>query len=64
MEFYGIILTQKNNNDKIITIKVGGIIMYGEWMKNINTNITREDIIKYEENKKNDQLSTFLYIKK
>ena len=32
----------------------GGIIMYGDWMKKINTDLTQEDIKKYEENKKNN----------
>ena len=30
------------------------MIMYGDWMKNINLEITEEEIKKYEENKKND----------
>lgn len=29
--------------------------MYGDWMKKIDTNITKEDIKKYEEDKKNNK---------
>lgn len=32
----------------------GGSYMYGDWMKKIDTNITQEDIKKYEEDKKNN----------
>lgn len=37
--------------------------MYGEWMKNINLDITPEELAKYEEDKKKNQYSTILYKK-
>jgi len=31
---------------------MGGVAMFGEWMKDINLNVTLEEIKKYEEDKK------------